>query len=179
MKRNISALFAVLFSISMMAESYTIVFNSNENGDGSATDRLEALVLTATNNCVDRIVYASKVARAKPGFGIKGGTSSVKGELVLGLDDTYHITTMTVYAATYPHAKDSLAEKGFYVYDHFFTWEADHRTEIRPYSFTLDKDVDTILIAAKVAGYNRWYVQKIEFEAEDPHPTQAVLEMQY
>lgn len=179
MKKILLFLTSLFLSIGMMAEKYTIVFNSNENGDGSATEKLEALVLTATDNCADHIILASKVARAKPGFGIKGGTSSVKGELVLGLDDTYHITSMTVYAATYPHTKDTAAEKGFLAYDHFFTWEAGHRTEIRPYSFTLDQDVDSIHISAKVAGYNRWYVQKIEFEAEDPHPTRAILEMQY
>ena len=177
--KKIFILFSLFFSVSLMAETYTIVFNSNENADGSATDKLEALVLTATNNCADRIVYASKVARAKPGFGIKGGTSSVKGELVLGLDDMYHITSMTVYAATFPHAKDTAADKGFYIYDQFYKWEAGHRTEIRPYQITLNQDVDSIHIAAKVAGYNRWYVQKIEFEAEDPHPTQAILEMPY
>lgn len=179
MKRFFSIVAVLCFSITMMAEKYTIVFNSNEKGDGSATDKLEALVLTATNNCADSIILATKVARAKPGFGIKGGTGSDKGELVLGLDATYHITTMTVYAATYPHVKDTAADRGFLVYDHFFTWEADHRTEIRPYSFTLDQDVDSIHIAAKVASNNRWYVQKIEFEAADPHPTQAVIEMQY
>jgi len=179
MKKSFLILTLLFLSIGMMAEKYTIVFNSNENGDGSATDKLEALVLTATDNCADHINFASKVARAKPGFGIKGGTGTVKGELVLGLDDTYHITTMTIYAATYPHAKDTAADKGFLAYDHFFAWEAGHRTEIRPYSFTLNKDVDSIHIAAKVAGYNRWYVQKIEFEAADPPPTRAILEMQY
>jgi len=179
MKKNLLILIALSLSIAMMAEKYTIVFNSNENGDGSATEKLEALVLTATNNCADRIILASKVARAKPGFGIKGGTGTVKGELVLGLDDTYHITTMTVYAATYPHTKDTAADRGFLVYDKFVTWEAGYRTEIRPYNFTINNDVDSIHIAAKVASNNRWYVQKIEFEAEDPHPTQAILETQY
>ena len=42
---------------------------------------------------------ANKIYRAKEGYGIKGGTGSAKGEITLGLDDTYHITTMTVYAA--------------------------------------------------------------------------------
>lgn len=96
MNKFYSFLFAALFSISTMAETYTIVFNSNENGDGSATDKLEALVLTATNNCIDRVVSSAKVARAKPGYGIKGGTASEKGEIIFGLDDTYSVTSMTV-----------------------------------------------------------------------------------
>lgn len=181
MKKHLFLVMALCFSIGMMAETYTIVFNSNENGDGSApkTPKISDYVLSATNNCVDSIIYASKVARAKPGFGIKGGTSSEKGVLALRLDDTYHITTMTVYAATYPHKNDTNAAKGFYVYDQFRTWEADHRTEIRPYSYTLNRNLDSIYIAANTATYNRWYVQKIEFEAADPHPTQAILEMQY
>ena len=100
MKKNLLILIALSLSIAMMAEKYTIVFNSNENGDGSATEKLEALVLTATNNCADRIILASKVARAKPGFGIKGGTGTVKGELVLGLDDTYHIIKLFFYRSS-------------------------------------------------------------------------------
>lgn len=178
MRKYFLLLLAVL-TIGVNAETYTIVFNSNENGDGNATDKLEALVYSATNNCVESIIYASKVARAKPGFGIKGGTSNAKGELKLGLDATYHITTMTVYAATYPHAKDTAAARGFYVYDHEFIWEAGYRTVIRPYKFEVNNDVDSIAIAGQVASYNRWYVQKIEFEAENPNPTKGVVEMPY
>ena len=174
-------LILAMFSINLMAEKYTIVFNSNENGDGSTpkNPKISDYVLTATNNCVDSLIFASKVARAKPGFGIKGGTSGEKGELAFRLDDTYHISAMTVYAATYPHAKDTAATRGFIVCGHSFKWEAGHRTEIRPYSMTLDKDLDSISIAAEIASYNRWYVQKIEFEAENPHPTQSVIEMPY
>ena len=181
MKRLLFLFFVTLFTAGLMAETYTIVFNSNENGDGSEpkTPKISDYVLTATNNCVDSIIYESKVARAKPGYGIKGGTSDKKGELALRLDDTYHITTMTVYAATYPHKSDTAATRGFYVYDQFQTWEANHRTEIRPYLFTLNKNLDSIYIAAGVASYNRWYVQKIEFEAEDPHPNKAIIETQY
>lgn len=178
MRKYFLLLLAVL-AIGVNAETYTIVFNSNENGDGNATDKLEALVYSATNNCVESVIYASKVARAKPGFGIKGGTSNAKGELKLGLDATYHITTMTVYAATYPHAKDTAAARGFYVYDHEFIWEAGYRTVIRPYKFEVNNDVDSIAIAGQIASYNRWYVQKIEFEAENPNPTKGVVEMPY
>ena len=176
-------LFAIasLFSISMMAEKYTIVFNSNENGDGSSTDKLEALVYSATNNCVESIIYATKVARAKPGFGIKGGTGSDKGELAIRLDNTYHITTMTLYAAAFLSAdgKDTAATKRLIVYDQEIAWEAGHRAEIRPYTITLNQDLDSIAIAAKNKTSNRWYVQKIEFEAANPTPTKGVLEMPY
>lgn len=179
MKKFLLFSMMLVFSMSIFAETFTIVFNSAENGDGSSSDKLEALVFSATNNCVASIQYASKVARAKPGYGIKGGTASEKGVLTLGLDATYHITEMTVYAATYPHAKDTAATRGFIVYDQTFKWEANHRTEIRPYTLTVDNDVDSIFISAEIGSYNRWYVQKIEFEAEDPHPDQAVIEMQY
>ncbi|MGN0226854.1 MAG: endonuclease [Paludibacteraceae bacterium] len=179
MKKFLLFSMMLVFSMSIFAETFTIVFNSAENGDGNSSDKLEALVFSATNNCVASIQYASKVARAKPGYGIKGGTASEKGVLTLGLDATYHITEMTVYAATYPHAKDTAATRGFIVYDQTFKWEANHRTEIRPYTLTVDNDVDSIFISAEIGSYNRWYVQKIEFEAEDPHPDQAVIEMQY
>ena len=180
MRKYFLLLLAVL-AIGVNAETYTIVFNSNENGDGNATDKLEALVYSATNNCVESIIYASKVARAKPGFGIKGGTSNDKGELALRLDATYHITTMTVYTAAYVPANgaDTADTKRLLVYDKEIAWESGHRAEIRPYTITLNKDLDSILIASKIKSSNRWYVQKIEFEAENPNPTKGVVEMPY
>ena len=177
MKAKLLLLATLFFSVSMMAETYTIVFNSNENGDGSATDKLEALVLTATNNCANRIVFASKVARAKPGFGIKGGTGNAKGKLSLGLDDNYPISTLTIYTACY--GTDSTKNYGLYVCGQKIQWTTGHKTEIRPYTIQINAPLDTIVIAAENEKNNRWYVQKIEFEAEDPHPTQAILEMQY
>lgn len=179
MKKHLLLLIAVLFSLSMTAEKYTIIFNSNEKGDGSATDKLEALVLSATNNCVDRVVSASKVARAKPGYGIKGGTGTEKGEVVFGLDDTYSITSMTVYAACFDNATDLSKTYGINVCGHNIQWDADHKTEIYPYPLTINAALDNISIAAVNAKNNRWYVQKIEFEAEDPHPLKGIIEMQY
>ena len=181
MKRNILLVFATLFSIGMMAETYTIVFNSSNADSSSPTTELSNIVLTATNNCVNEIRMANKIYRAKEGFGIKGGTGSAKGELVLGLDDTYHITTMTVFAAAYVPANgaDTAATKRLMVYNQEVAWEAGHRAEIRPYEITINADVDSIYIGAKAATSNRWYVQKIEFEAEDPHPMQAILELPY
>jgi len=179
MRKHFLLFLAVLLSLCLQAEKYTIVFNSSTSDATNTTPELANYVLTATNNCVDRLIYSEKVNRAKEGFGIKGGTGSAKGILNLGLDDTYHITTMTLYAATYPHAKDTAATKGFVVYDQTITWEAGHRTEIRPYSITVNADVDSIYISSATASNNRWYVQKIEFEAENPHPKWGIVEMQY
>ena len=181
MKRCLILLLAIFFAIGMMAEKYTIVFNSGNADSSSPTSELTSIVLSATNNCVNSILTANRIYRAKEGFGLKGGTGSAKGELTLGLDDTYHITTMTVYAAAYVPANgaDTAANKRLLVYDQEIAWQAGHRAELRPYEITVNADVDSIFIGAKVASNNRWYVQKIEFEAADPHPTQAILEMQY
>ena len=181
MKKFFLLIIVSMCAICLSAETFTIVFNSNENGDGSSTDKLNALLLTATNNCVDSLMYAQKIARAKPGFGLKGGTGSAKGELGLRLDDKYHITTMTIYAAAYVPADgaDTANAKRLLVYDHEIAWETNHRAEIRPYTITLNKDLDSITIASKVKTSNRWYVQKIEFEAENPHPSKAIIGMQY
>ena len=181
MKKSLLILTALFLSISMMAEKYTIVFNSSTSDSSSPTTDLSSIVLTATNNCISDIRLANKIYRAKEGFGIKGGTGSAKGEIALGLDDTYHITSMTVYAAGYVPANgaDTAANRRLLVYDTEVAWEAGHRGEIRPYVLQMDKSVDSIRIGAKVASNNRWYVQKIEFEAEDPHPTQAIIETQY
>lgn len=177
MKKIFLLLIVALFSASISAEKYTIVFNSNENGDGSSTAKIHDLVYSATNNCVDRVIYASKVARAKPGFGIKGGVEKTKGELRLGLDGTFHITTMTIYAASYIHKADST--KGIIVCGEDFAWQEGHRTEIWPYTITLNKNLDSITIVGREDEKNRWYVQKIEFEAENPHPSKGVIETRY
>jgi len=155
------------------------VFNSGNADSSSPTDELNNIVLSATDNCVSSILLANKIYRAKEGFGIKGGTAGEKGELHIGLDDTYHITTMTVYAAAYSHKDDTTRTKGFTFCGQDQLWETGHRAEIRPYVFTLNADYDSITFAAKVASKNRWYVQKIVFEAENPHPGRPVLEMQY
>ena len=181
MKKHLTLLIAALVSLSMTAETYTIVFNSSNADSSSPTSDLTSIILTATNNCVDEIIKASKIYRAKEGYGIKGGTGSDKGEICIGLDDTYHITTMTVYAAGYVSAAgtDTTGTRGITVYDKNIQWEAGHRAEIRPYQLTLNKDLDSIYIVANLKSNNRFYIQKIEFEAEDPHPTQGILEMQY
>jgi len=181
MKRIFSLLIVTMFTLGLMAEKYTIVLNSGNDDSTTPATELSSIVLSATNNCVSDIRLASKVYRAKEGYGIKGGTGSAKGELTLGLDDTYHITTMTVYAAAYVPANgaDTAANRRLIVYNQEIAWEANHRAEIRPYPLTINADVDSILIAAKVASNNRWYVQKIEFEAENPHPEWGIAEMQY
>lgn len=181
MRKHLLLFLTALFSLTLAAEKYTIVFNSGNADSSIPTSALSSIVFSATANCVEDIILANKIYRAKDGYGIKGGTGKEKGELVIRLDDTYHITTMTVYAAAYVPADgaDTAAAKRLLVYDQEIAWEAGHRAEIRPYSLTLNKDLDSISIAAKVKSSNRWYVQKIEFEAEDPHPSRACVEMQY
>lgn len=181
MKKTILLLATVLISLGLTAETYTIVFNSGNADSSSPTSDLNSIVYSATGNCVESIISANKIYRAKEGYGIKGGIGGAKGELTLGLDDTYHITNMTVYAAAYVPANgaDTAAAKRLVVYNQEIAWEAGHRAEIRPYEITVDADVDSIYIGAKVASNNRWYVQKIEFEAADPHPTRAAVELPY
>ena len=183
MKRHLLIVASLLLSLGLMAETYTIVFNSNPNGDGSApkTPKITDYVFTATNNCVDDLIYASKVARAKPGYGIKGGTADLKGELSIRLDATYSITSMTIYTSCYDHATDKKKNYGINVCGQTITWDTEHITEIYAYpvSITGSLNTDSITIASNENKNNRWYVQKIEFEAKNPHSSRPVMEMQY
>ena len=183
MKRHLSLFAVVLCSAFLMADKYTIVFNSSTADSSSPATELSSIVLRATDNCVKEIIQANKIYRAKEGYGIKGGTGTAKGELTIGLDDTYHITSMTVYAASYAHKDDSVStakiRRGIVINGVYFAWKEGHRAEIYPYTLTPEADLSQITIASDTTKSNRWYVQKIEFEAEDPHPTQAVIEMQY
>ena len=177
MKRRIILLWAMFFAIEMMAETYTIVFNSSNSDSTNPTEDLSAIIYSATGNCVEKIITANKIYRAKEGFGIKGGTGSIKGELTIGLDDTYYISSMTVYSACY--GTDSTKTYGLYVCGKKIQWTSGQKTAIRPYSISVSENLNQISIAAENAKNNRWYVQKIEFEAEDPHPAQAAVEMPY
>lgn len=183
MKKHLTFLIAALFSLSMTAETYTILFNSSTSDSSSPTSDLSSIILSATGNCVDKIITADKIYRAKEGYGIKGGTASIGAKLVLGLDDTYTIKTITVYAAAFANKDDTTSTKtytrGLRIYNEYFAWEENHRTELRPYTLTLNASVDSIMIASNVDKNNRFYVQKIEFEAEDPHPTRGAIETQY
>ena len=94
MKKAFLLILAAFCCISMQAETYTIVFNSGNADSSSKTSDLNTIILNATDNCVQSIILANNIYRAKEGFGIKGGTASAKGELTLGLDATYNILLM-------------------------------------------------------------------------------------
>lgn len=174
-------LFFILLTISTFigAETYTIVFNSGNADSSSKTSELTNIVQSATSNCVNEIVLANNIYRAKPGFGIKGGTASAKGELTLGLNTTYSISTLTVYAACYANKTDSTKDYGITVCDQQVDWIPNHRTDIMPYTLTLNRDINTITISANNTKNNRWYVAKIEFELTTPQTQQASFEMPY
>lgn len=177
MRKQTLLFLASIFSLSLSAETYTIVFKSGEGSSDSSSPKtaLTDIVLSSTHGCAEKISTANKIYRARAGFGIKGGTGSVKGELTIDLNATYHITSMRVYAA--PFAGDSSKGNFLSVCNQTITWENGHKYEIFPYDLTLDQDFQSIAITAKADKNNRWYVQKIEFEAEDPMPGHAKLDI--
>lgn len=179
MKRHFTFFAAILFSAILMADKYTIVFNSSTSDSSTPTTELSSIVLRATDNCVASIKTANCIYRAKEGFGIKGAKSDAKGELTIGLDAIYNISTLTVYAAPFVSKNGTPDNKKIFVCGQEVNWNSDHFTEIYPYTITFNRSSDSITITSSVKNSNRWYVQKIEFEAEDPHPTQALIEMQY
>lgn len=177
MRKQTLLFLATIFSLCLSAETYTIVFKSGEGSSDSSSPKtaLTDIVLSSTHGCAEKISTANKIYRARAGFGIKGGTGSVKGELTIDLNATYHITSMRVYAA--PFAGDSSKGNFLSVCNQTITWENGHKYEIFPYDLTLDQDFQSIAITAKADKNNRWYVQKIEFEAEDPMPGHAKLDI--
>ena len=171
MKRHFTFFAAILFSAILMADKYTIVFNSSTSDSSTPTTELSSIVLRATDNCVASIKTANCIYRAKEGFGIKGAKSDAKGELTIGLDAIYNISTLTVYAAPFVSKNGTPDNKKIFVCGQEVNWNSDHFTEIYPYTITFNRSSDSITITSSVKNSNRWYVQKIEFEAEDPHPT--------
>ena len=159
MRRHLVLFAAVLCSAVLMADKYTILFNSSTADSSSPTTELSSIVLRATGNCVDDIITANKIYRAKEGFGIKGGTSSAKGELTIGLDDTYHISSITVYAASYANASDSVSttkiRRGIVINGTYFAWAEGHRCEFYPYTITPNANLTQISIASDTTKSNR------------------------
>lgn len=168
-----------LLCLSIQAEKYTIIFNSGNADSSKKTSELTDIVQSATGNCVNKIVLANNIYRAKPNYGIKGGTASAKGELTLGLNTTYSISTLTVYAACYANKTDSTKKYGITICDQQVDWHPNRCTDIMPYTLTLNRAVNTISISANNAKNNRWYVAKIEFELTTPQTQQASIEMPY
>lgn len=168
-----------LLCLSIQAEKYTIIFNSGNADSSSKTTELTNIIQSATGNCVNKIVLANNIYRAKPNYGIKGGTASAKGELTLGLNTTYSISTLTVYAACYANKTDSTKKYGITICDQQVDWHPNRCTDIMPYTLTLNRAVNTISISANNAKNNRWYVAKIEFELTTPQTQQASIEMPY
>ena len=177
MKRHIAFFIALLLSANVMSETYTIVFNSGDGNSDSTSPKtaLSDIVLSSTYGCASNISTANKIYRAKAGFGIKGGTGSAKGELTIELNANYAVTSMRVYAA--PFAADSSKGNFLNVCGQTITWANGHKNEIYPYQLTLNQDLQSIAITVQNAKNNRWYIQKIEFEAEDPLPTHAKLDI--
>ena len=168
-----------LLCLSIQAEKYTIIFNSGNADSSSKTTELTNIIQSATGNCVNKIVLANNIYRAKPNYGIKGGTASAKGELTLGLNTTYSISILTVYAACYANKTDSTKKYGITICDQQVDWHPNRCTDIMPYTLTLNRAVNTISISANNAKNNRWYVAKIEFELTSPQTQQASIEMPY
>ena len=168
-----------LLCLSIQAEKYTIIFNSGNADSSSKTTELTNIIQSATGNCVNKIVLANNIYRAKPNYGIKGGTASAKGELTLGLNATYSISTLTVYAACYANKTDSTKKYGITICDQQVDWHPNRCTDIMPYTLTLNRAVNTISISANNAKNNRWYVARIEFELTTPQTQQASIEMPY
>lgn len=177
MKKLFFLLATMTFHLCLMAETYTIVFKCNEGGGDSSAKKtaLADIVLSSTYNCIDKVVSATNIYQAKDGFGIKGGTSTAKGELVLGLDDTYNISTMTVYTASF--AADSSKNNTLIVCGENINWANGKKGQINPYTINLNKNTTEISISINAEKNSRWYVQKIEFEAENPHPLRGIVEM--
>lgn len=161
-KTLLACLFLAL-PFSMKAATYHIVFHSSENGDSSsaATD-FTAILAEVTDNIVNGAPVLSKIYRAKPGFGIKGGTGSAKGELTLSLASTLHVDSICVYAACYANKTDSTAStSGISVCGQDIRWATGHKTVISPYVVRPNANLNSISIAALNAASCRFYIREL------------------
>lgn len=162
--------------MSILLLIFSLVFNSGNADSNTPATELDKIVLSATDRCVSSVSVAEKVYRAKEGYGIKFGTSSVQGHLTLLLDATYTITRVTITAA--PYNGEAQTTKGFSFLGTTINWQD---SDLREYTLTPTTPfvTDTLDIQALQARYNRFYISRIDFEAADPYPTQTRITAPY
>lgn len=168
MKRTF--LFMILTSLftGLQAEEYTIQFNSGVEDKSS-------YISSSTDNCVQEITLKENISRSNTeGFGIKGGTADKPGRIVIQLNATYNIESLTIYAAAFGGKnKDSI--NAIRINNDTLRWTKGVATRIMPYTFSSFGATDTLVIASTVNKNNRFYADKIIFTAADPLPGVAKL----
>lgn len=178
MKRFLTFLLVICAISAVKAEEYTIVFNSGNSDSGSEAKNMYQIIQSATFHCVAD-AQMSKIYRAKDGYGIKGGTGTAGGHLTLRLDATYHVTSLTIYAAAFANKADTADAKGINVSGHTIHWQKGSKTLLQPYSVAFTGNTDSITIDALEDKNCRFYVQKIVFTAADPMPNHAKIDLPY
>lgn len=174
MRRLHSLLFLILLSPWLLADSFTIVFNSNSGADASSTSALvDELIADGEDLVAD--MTANNIYLGKSGYGLKFGTSTKKGEIHLYLTDTYQPTRVSVRAAVWSGAGGDDAQT-IGVNNQAITLTGG--TVLTDYTVPFDDQTNPdhllteLSIYAQKANKNRFYLQSVTIEADDPRPNQ-------
>ena len=113
MKKFFSFFAALLFAGSMMAGSYTITFKAGSGSSDSSTKvtTVDAIISDGAAN-VSAIATATNVYNARAGRGIKLGTSSKAGELVMTLAQEVKATSIVVNVRKYSDSEKAFTIQG-------------------------------------------------------------------
>lgn len=176
-KQFLLAAFFLLGSLAIWADTYTITFNSGETGSDSSqeTNDISKIIRSCDYDCVQAIRRTQKIFRAKDGYGIKGGTGTISGHLVMELDTTYTVRTITLWAAA-GNKSDTAKTKGITVCGQEVLWKAP-RLELQPYTITLNQPLDSIDIHSITEKNNRFYIEHIELDIEDTYNHFGAIQM--
>lgn len=155
---------------------FSIVFNSSTADSSTPVTAVDKMVLSATDRCVSSVGLADKVYRAKEGYGIKLGTGSAGGHLVLNLEDALQISSIVVTAA--PYAGDGQATKGFKLQGRTINWTSAELTQYT-INYATPTTTQQIEIQSVQSSKNRFYVQRIDITAADPHPGETRITAPY
>ena len=165
MKRLLNLLFAVLFTSSMMAGSYTISFKDG----GGDSDKSTSLTSTTVADYVaegaeyvSAIAPAGKVYLAKAGAGLKFGNSSNGGSVTLTLATSVKPTSIVVNASQYGDSEGT----GIFQGQNFDMTGGGGKYSFNDY--TVNYDGETEVTTISVGTEKRGYVKSItvNFEGE-------------
>ncbi len=140
----------------------TIVFKSTNDAD-SSSDKTEIADFIESGAEHVSAIAVTKVYQGKAGYGIKGGTSKVKGELTLTLAEPITATKIVFNAAAWQgtgaaDATTLVVNGAEYVLT----------PEFAEYTLEVNGELSSIAIASKAAAKNRWYLKDLTIYGTAP-----------
>ena len=139
--------------------SYTIVFKDSGGASDGTADKTALADLVSSGDSYVSSVTASKMYQAKSGYGVKGGSSSAKGSLLLNLSSSGQVkaSKITLNMAMYDSGKTVKV-----TINGTSTTTVSPATSLTDYEVTVGGSLTSIKVESTNASKNRFYLNNIK-----------------